>query len=170
MSHLRVRAFALFFLLLFLFLSVPAASGETCGEWQWANPAPLGNQLTAAAFGNGVYVAVGRAGTILTSPDGAAWTAQIANPKVDLADVLWTGSQFVAVGQGGAVLSSTDGRLWSFRRAGVTATLRKIASNGDLFVAVGDDGALVTSADARDWTERASGATLTLRDVAWGGG
>ncbi|HMA17445.1 MAG TPA: hypothetical protein VKS03_03310, partial [Thermoanaerobaculia bacterium] len=140
MSHLRVRAFALLFLLLFLLLSVPAASAQTCGEWQWSNPAPLGNQLSAAAFGNGVYVAVGRAGTILTSTDGVSWTAQAANPKVDLSDVLWTGSQFVAVGQAGAVLSSADGRLWAYRRAGVAATLRKIAWNGDIFVALGDGG------------------------------
>ena len=152
-----------------LLLSARASTAQSCGEWLWANPAPLGNQLSAVAFGNGLYVAVGRSGTILASTDGAAWSQQISNPKVDISDVLWTGLEFVAVGQGGAVLTSVDGQLWSFRRSGVSATLRKVAWNGALFVAVGDDGAIATSANARDWTERASRTPWTLRDVAWGG-
>src|SRR5436190_21096486 len=82
-----------------LLAGLPLAA-QSCGEWLWANPAPQGNLLSAVAFGDGLYVAVGRAGTILSSRDGAAWTLEIANPKVELAVVLWLGAQVMRVLQG----------------------------------------------------------------------
>ena len=152
-----------------LLLAGAPLAAQSCGEWLWANPVPQGNLLSAVAYGNGLYVTVGRAGTILSSPDGAAWTQEIANPKVELFDVLWSGSQFLAVGEGGAILTSADGRLWVFQRSGISATLRKVAWNGDLFVAVGDGGAVASSSNGRDWTARVPATDSILRGVAWSG-
>ena len=54
-------------------LSAAALRGQTCGPWNWVNPLPQGNALQAVTWGNGRYVTVGRAGTILTSADGVSW-------------------------------------------------------------------------------------------------
>jgi hypothetical protein len=58
---------------------------------------PQGNALQGAAYGGGRFVAVGRAGSILSSADGLTWTAQASNTADDLRDVAWSGSAFVAV-------------------------------------------------------------------------
>ena len=42
-------------------------------DWEWRNPLPQGQSLDDVTYGNSMYVAVG-GGTILTSPDGLAWT------------------------------------------------------------------------------------------------
>src|SRR6185295_117071 len=56
-----------------LSLAVQAASLE---NWHWRNPLPQGAGLRSVANGDGKFVAVGDAGAILTSIDGAAWTAR----------------------------------------------------------------------------------------------
>ncbi len=52
------------------------------------------------------FVAVGYSGTILTSPDGRTWTAQISGTSEALYGVSWSGSQFVVVGVAGTILTS----------------------------------------------------------------
>ena len=79
--------------------------GQTCGPWSWVNPLPQGNTLEAVASGGGRYVAVGRAGTILISADGATWQLRPSGTTADLLDVLWDGSGFLAVGAEGADVS-----------------------------------------------------------------
>src|SRR5438876_6016446 len=55
-------------------LTVPAAG--QLDTWQWRNPLPQGNDLTAVAFGNGLFVGVGEVGASVTSSDGVIWAAQ----------------------------------------------------------------------------------------------
>ena len=50
-----------------LCLTGAVASAQVCSEWLWSNPTPQGNRLNGAAWGGGVFVAVGSAGTVLTS-------------------------------------------------------------------------------------------------------
>jgi hypothetical protein len=38
-----------------------------------------------SAYGNGLWVAVGNGGTILTSPDGVTWTARVSGTTNPLA-------------------------------------------------------------------------------------
>jgi hypothetical protein len=49
-------------------------------------------------YGNGLFVAVGKGGTILTSPDGVNWTARTSGTRNDLYGVTYGNGTFVAVG------------------------------------------------------------------------
>jgi hypothetical protein len=73
--------------LAFVLLSSSRLLAQTCGPWRWANPEPQGNTLQGVAHGGGRYVAVGRAGSILSSADGLSWEAIASNTFDDLRDV-----------------------------------------------------------------------------------
>ena len=135
---------SVFWAVVCLSLALPL-SGQ-CGDWLWQNPTPQGNALGGVAFGQGTFVAVGAAGTVLTSPDGSAWTSRLANTAADLESVAFNGALFAAVGSGGVAFTSPDGINWTGHGAGVSTALHRIAWAGGQFTAVGDDGAIVTVA------------------------
>jgi hypothetical protein len=58
------------------------------------------------AYGNGLFVAVGSRGAILTSPDGVNWTAQTSPTSDDLSAVTYGNGTFVAVGYSGTIVTS----------------------------------------------------------------
>ena len=64
-------------------------------------------------FGNGTYVVVSSAGTILTSLDGVTWTPRSSGTTILLADVAYGNGVFVVVGQSGTICrgASKSGRL-----------------------------------------------------------
>ena len=51
-----------------------ASDADPLDNWYWRNPISLNANLFGVAYGNGFWVVVGAAGTILTSPDGIHWT------------------------------------------------------------------------------------------------
>src|ERR1700682_1331202 len=163
----RISTKALLAALVSLALALPLSA--QCGDFQWQNPTPQGNRLAGAAYGHGTFVAVGAAGTILTSSDGAAWMARVSNTRADLESVAFNGSLFVAVGAGGSALTSPDGVLWTAHGVGTASTLRRVSWSGSQFAAVGDAGAVATSPNGSVWTPRASGTSKALSDVAWNG-
>ena len=57
------------------------------------------SHLTGITYANGVFVAVGYKGVILSSPDGVSWTRQTNGVALDLSfkDVMFGGGQFVAI-------------------------------------------------------------------------
>ena len=57
-------------------------------------------------YGNGLFVAVGGSGTILTSPDGVTWTARTSGTGNGLRGVAYGNNTFVAVGEYGTILTS----------------------------------------------------------------
>jgi hypothetical protein len=68
------------------------------------------NALSSVAFGNGTFVAVGASGTILTSPDGAAWNRQNSPITGPILRVRFLDGNFVALGA--TFLISADGINW----------------------------------------------------------
>lgn len=115
--------------------------------WTWVSPLPQGNDLKKVVYGAGQYVAVGDLGTILTSPDGSAWTAQRSGTREELWDVTYGNGRFVAVGS--AILTSPDGRRWTVRMSGLEIPLRGVAWGDGRFVAVGEQ--VLSSKDGRRW-------------------
>ncbi len=128
------------------------------------------------ALPTGLFVAVGPAGKIFTSPDGINWT-QRSPATADLYGVAaLTGNVnnpgasaqvFIAVGAGGAVARSTDGITWNTTvvyNPGVP-TLRSVAFSGSVFVAVGDTGRIQTSPDGVTWTVQVSNTSANLHSV-----
>jgi len=71
-------------------------------------------ELYGVAFAGG-FVAVGSAGTILTSPDGGIWTQQHSGTSKSLFGISYGNGSFVAVGNSGTILTSTDGVAWTSR-------------------------------------------------------
>src|SRR5512141_888578 len=160
-----------------LALALPLSA--QCGDFQWQNPSPQGNRLSGVAFGRGTFVAVGAAGTVLTSPDGVSWTARVTNSAQDLDAIAFDGTKFTAVGSGGAplvavgdhgaVATSPDGAFWIARSSGTAKALRDVAWGGGQFIAVGETGTLLASADGASWASRSIETNDTFYSVAWNG-
>ena len=130
-------------------------------------------QLNGIVFAGSLFVAVGNAGTIVTSAGGTAWTAQNSGTTQNLYAVAHDaeGSQdfFVAVGASGTVLTSSDGSTWTARTSGTSRDLHGVDSgyiNGlPMLGAVGAAGTVVTSPDGVAWTPQSSGITANLNAV-----
>lgn len=136
----------------------------------WENVVTTGlPSLCAVAWGGGQFVAVGREGAILTSPDGRSWTRRTAVSSADLLGVAYGGGQWIAVGVGGAAARSGDGATWTAVSTGVAVDLYAAAHDGTAFFAVGKTGTIRRSADAQTWTTVASSVTRDLRTIAIGG-
>ena len=101
------------------------------------------NALRGVAFrlSAGVrYVAVGDAGTIVTSSDdGSTWSSPIAPVTENLTSVVHA-SRFVAVGQGGRVVFSDDGTNWTPASSG-SVDLAQVVAAPAMYMAVGAAGA-----------------------------
>jgi len=149
-------------------LTVSAPGGGEAGTtWTLRN---LGNPLYAVAYGNGLFVAVGDDGAILTSRDGVNWTARTSGTSNWLSGVAHGNGLFVAVGDRGTILTSRDGVNWTARTSGTSNWLSGVAHGNGLFVAVGKGGAILTSRDGVNWTRRASPKSNWLSGVAHGNG
>ena len=124
--------------------------------------------LYGVTYGNGVFVAVGQSGTILTSPDGLVWTDNTpTTSSICLYGVTFGGDAFVAVGDTGTVLSSPDHVTWTKKTTSVPNALRAITYVNNTFVAVGSGGKILTSAtlDGSTWTSKTSGIVYSLAGI-----
>lgn len=147
-------------------LTVYQAHDFDLNNWLRQNPSPTENSLVAVAWSGSQYVAVGEAGKILTSPDGANWT--VSNVVSDLLDVTWGGDRFVAVGEHGTILTSPDGTAWTSQNSSWDYYLCGVSWSGDQFVAVGP-GVVLTSPDGVNWANFNSGSEYNLYGVTWSG-
>ena len=66
--------------ILALSLGLPRAQSE----WTWRYPLPQGNGLRGLLWTGSTLVTVGEHGTVLTSPDGLAWTLRPTGIPEDL--------------------------------------------------------------------------------------
>lgn len=132
--------------------------------------------LSAVAYGNNQYVAVGW--NILTSPDGVVW-ADRGSQGQNLFGLAYGQGRFMAVGAGptfAAILTSADGIAWTSHAAGTIQSLSGLAYGNDQFVAVGPaegfpagNGVIMTSPDGSTWTRRDPGTgTACLAGIAYG--
>jgi hypothetical protein len=80
-------------------------SGSGAGT-TWTLRIPGFNNLNGVTCGNGLFVAVGDGGSILTSPDGVNWTEQTSEANNQLNGVAYGNGTFVVVGESGAILTS----------------------------------------------------------------
>lgn len=133
-------------LALALALTLPALAGAAGPPQSWSpRSAPTAEDLDGVVFGDGVFVAVGNNGTILTSPDGTAWTLRPSGSTKRLRGITYgsAGRIFAAVGYGGTVLHSNDrGQTWTANNVSAGTDLQGIAAGpvangGTRFVAIG---------------------------------
>ena len=117
----------------------------------------------------GLFVGVGRSGTILTSPDGNWWTQRTSGTDHRLLGVTYGNGTFVTVGHSGTILTSTDGTIWTETTSGTDDQLLGVTYGNGLFVVVGYR-TILTSPDGNSWTKRTAGRRRYLIGVTYGNG
>lgn len=130
-------------------------TGGMTGAWTAVSSGTV-QDLYGVSYVNGLFVAVGAAGTLLTSPDGLTWTAQTSNTNNSLRHVAFgvpsagVGT-YVAVGDAGAIVSSTDASNWTAQSNPTTQSFYSVCFGPDLqFIAAGTVGTLAYSATGAD--------------------
>jgi hypothetical protein len=138
-------------------VSASPASATVGVDWNVQTPAES-NWWNSVTYGNGVFVAVASGGAhqVMTSTDGATWTAQTAQSGTWEA-VTFGNGLFVAVAPDGSnrVMTSPDGVTWTARSVDQNGWADVTYGNG-LFVAVAYYGSsrVMTSPDGVTWTAR----------------
>ena len=126
------------------------------------------NDLLGIAFGNGLWVAFGREGTILTSNNGISWAQQKIDTKPR--SVVYANGLWVAVGLEGTISTSKDGISWTQQTSNTTNVLLNIAFGNGLWVAVGSRGTILTSSDGISWTKQTSNTNVYLKQASYASG
>ncbi len=160
--------------------------------WQTAAINPTRQHLHAVTWTGSQYIAVGDVGTVITSPDGLAWTRRDSATKAGLSCIAWSGSEAIAVGNG-VVIRSTDGIAWTVQHSPVRPNFNSavlniygsiprffarslpafegtasIAWTGQQFVVSSPFGSIATSSDGRVWQESFESRGQTT-DMLWTG-
>jgi PKD repeat protein len=150
---------------------LPAAADLDCDRWRPVNPLPITEDLNGVAYRDGVYLAVGDDGAMLTSGDEVSWQVVDSGVEVDLTSVTDVTDAFVVVGDGGTILLGTPDAGWTAASSGTTADLLDVVADGvDVLVAVGPGGTILHSSDGGEtWSDRNPGGSHGLLGVAWTG-
>lgn len=135
--------------------------------WEAIDPSPTTNDLQAICGFEGGFVAGGGNGTVLTSPDGRAWTTRSTPTTSLLSSVTSFPEGLIATGANGTILFSPDGVTWSQYDSGTTNWVYRVRYLGGQLIAVGQNGVILTSPDGATWTIRNSGTTRWLNDVTF---
>lgn len=154
-------------------------AGEAGGfsTWTTQNSNFGSTTIRSVFYGDGLWAAGGRYGSLRTSTDGVTWTTRNSNfgnstiNGISYGDNLW-----VAVGGGGAgadgqVRTSTDAVTWTTRNAGFSATVWQAARGNGLWVLAGHNGVIRTSTDGINYGTPTSNLGFeTIASVAYGNG
>ena len=103
-----------------------------------------GTGTAAVVMTSNLFVAVGAAGTLLTSSDGLTWTLRAPISANNMAGIAF-GGQYVAVGNAGSIYTSADGITWQVRTSGTANDLAAIARTSSGYAAVGAAGTNLSS-------------------------
>jgi photosystem II stability/assembly factor-like uncharacterized protein len=107
------------------------------------------------------FIAVGKAGTVLTSTTGDTWTAVTTGIVSDLNSIAWNNSLAVAVGAAGNIYTSPTGSAWTAVTSGTVNSLLAVSWDGVNFIASGAAGTLRTSTNGSTW---AAATIATMSD------
>ncbi|WP_060862295.1 chitobiase/beta-hexosaminidase C-terminal domain-containing protein [Paenibacillus riograndensis] len=145
------------------------------------------NAMSAMAYGNNVYIAVGYYGAIIKSADAETWVNVKTKADINYTGVTAPGSftfngaaygngLFVVTGSEGVILTSPDGNTWTQRSSGVTTGIWStefLTFNGNSAFYATTQGKLLTSPDGINWTTivpTGVDSSLTLTKVTVGNG
>ena len=140
-------------------------------------------ELYSITYGNGLFVAVGDSGRILTSTtgDNGTWTTQTSGTTYDLYDVGTDNSTFIAVGYRGKLIRSVDNGTtwttpdtWGKSSDGTNVTLLGVAGQTDNisgdndFQIVTNSSTGKTGKSSDNGTTWAIGSQFAARDIVYG--
>lgn len=125
----------------------------------------------AHAFGADVFVVVGSAGQLRSSPDGRTWTSRTSQFGASaISKILFQESKFVAVGAAGKISTSTDGLTWTSRTSGTANALTSLWYVNGYFMTEDGTGNLFYSADGETWTTVSTGLGTTVAQIVYSSG
>ena len=128
---------------------------------------PCGDTLNSVAYGDGLPVAVGGNGAIVTG-DFKHWTVKRVGGS-ELRAVAWNDYEYVAVGENGTILSSPDGASWSAVAGAAGLAFNGVAYGNGTWVAVGEGpGGAVVYSSANGWHQVSDVPGGALCGVAYG--
>jgi len=143
---------------------------STDGDTWTTQTSPTTAWLIAVTFAQNRYVAVGDAGTMITSVDGISWRTLVSVPTAQrLNNIAYSKGRWVAVGEAGIILTSGDGETWIAVDSLTPRWLRGLAyiehrypspESTPLWVATGQDGVVLISEDSRVWQQIPSSSPL----------
>jgi photosystem II stability/assembly factor-like uncharacterized protein len=81
-----------------------------------------------------MFVAVGGAGTVVTSPDGGTWYSLVSGLTNPLNGIAWGNNSWITIDTAGSAFSSPDGANWTQRSTGVFVNLFDVAFGNGTFV------------------------------------
>jgi hypothetical protein len=149
-------------------------------HWIWNDyDRPTDHQLEDIIYGNGLFVAVGMGGTILTSEDTVNWNSAPSGTGGWFHSITFGFGKFYAVGSSGIIVSSSDGQNWSVISSGISGDLYSITFGAGLLVAAGryfdtsagwHKGLIATSYDGVNWQEHKYPELGQLQGITYGGG
>ena len=123
----------------------------------------------AVQYGNGLFVASGEWGVILTSTDGMTWVPQ--NRNTGFLNHLAYGNGLFLLAAGREVnLVSADGANWSTLPNGSPENLYTLDFGNGQFLAIDIRSRILTSIDASNWTARGSVRLGRPPQTAYGNG
>ena len=170
---------AILAILLFLYGTPAIGRADPLDNWHvqtFCEPAPPCMPFYGVGYGNGTFVAVGRLGITVTSPEGGTGTTRTSGTSNDLHGITYGNGKFVAVGYadiyGGTstILTSPDGVSWTPGYSGTTNYLLGVTYGNGKFVAVGGSGTILTSPDGVTWTSQVSNTPNDLHGITYGNG
>jgi hypothetical protein len=143
-------------------------------------------EFHAVASNGKQLVAVGKAGAILSSPDGITWSKGVFDGDLskDLTSVTWAGTDWIAVGDGDNIISSFNGISWhrssTLPRASWEAfeRLGGVVWTGSRLVVIGVVGLFVLRENGGGWINVGSSNPrvstggsfpITMSSIAWTG-
>lgn len=147
-----------------------AAYSEDGVAWLAGTLPANAGMLNAMTFGAGRFVAVGEAGRIYTSTDGAAWTETSSPVTTALRGIAYADGLFVVSGDAGRLLTSADGLNWDNRSVATANNLAGVTRYNATWVASSATVECFTSVDGVAWTRVATSGrtnnTLRLTSAA----
>ena len=128
-----------------------------------ARDAGTPNSLGKVIYGNR-FVAVGR-GAIISSADGATWTAGTGTADHWFYDIAYANGRYVAAAAYGRFATSSNGVNWTVSTNRQSSYFGTMAAGNGFFVAV-PDGVVHTSIDGIEWRAR---QRVTAGAITYGG-
>lgn len=138
---------------------------------------PLPQNLTAAVYGNGLWIAVDNMfytddgfGIWKSTDNGASWNVEfLSGGYAQPTAMAYGNGTYVIVGYGGLVLTSQDGTNWTNRTFTTGQAMMGITYANNEFVAITNDGHSLVSTDGINWTSYPMDYSY-MNGVSYGGG
>ena len=113
------------------------------------------------SYGQGLFVAVGNAGAIYSSPDAVTWTVRTPPNTPNYTDIAFANGVFIVVGTltgsgNPPIARSTDGITWSLPTTYYAGTQTGVSYGNGIWVSVSNKQSHVSTDNGVNWTNSAT--------------